>query len=134
MLVTELSREQLEELKEAYSVQLADTADEEIYYSDLANASEIPDDIIFRHYAGVTFTDDDFLCTANKNALEREKVNDREADMVLAEKNFKAVCRALNKTKTRDEYMNAWKKPRAFYHEHSVDEAIEILKKENSCK
>ena len=74
MNVTELSREQLTELKCNYLEQLADDGSfaevldvdyNEPSYSDLANADEIvPDDVIFWNYEGVCFVSDDFFCTA----------------------------------------------------------------------
>ena len=74
MNVTELSREQLTELKCNYLEQLADEGSfaevldvdyNEPSYSDLANADEIvPDDVIFWNYEGVCFVPDDFFCTA----------------------------------------------------------------------
>lgn len=74
MNVTELSREQLTELKQYYLEQLADEGSyaevldvdyNEPSYSDLANADEIVhDDVIFWNYEGVCFVHDDFFCTA----------------------------------------------------------------------
>lgn len=72
MDVTELTRDQLAELKQAYLVELDDEGMlEEIIGTDcvswgaLANADEIvPDDVMFRHYDGVLFSSDDFSCTA----------------------------------------------------------------------
>lgn len=74
MDVRDLSREQLIELKEHYMIELAD---EGIYaeimgvdwdepsMGEIANADElIPDDVIFNHYEGFTFSDEDFFCTA----------------------------------------------------------------------
>ena len=68
MSVYELSREQLDELKEAYYVELSDSgeADEVLDGIGLLNTNEIPDDIIFTHYDGVCFTCDDFFCTAGQ--------------------------------------------------------------------
>lgn len=70
MQVNELTREQLIEVKQRYLTQLADDGNyaevvgvdyDEPSYHDLANADEIvPDDVIFRNYEGVNFTDDDF--------------------------------------------------------------------------
>ena len=74
MNVTELSRDQLIELKQNYLEQLADEGSyaevldvdyNEPSYSDLANADEIvPDCVIFKNYEGVCFVPDDFFCTA----------------------------------------------------------------------
>lgn len=65
MDVTELSREQLVELKQNYLCSLADSGDySEVFdvnyigvsYSDLLNADDIvPDDVIFDNYCGVIF-------------------------------------------------------------------------------
>lgn len=57
--VYDLSRDELDELKEAYAVQLATDG---ISYGELLESHEMPDDIIFNHYAGIMFSDDDFLC------------------------------------------------------------------------
>lgn len=75
MNVTELSREQLTELKCNYLEQLADEGSFaevlDVDYNepscwDLANADEIvPDDVIFKNYEDVCFVNDDFFCTAN---------------------------------------------------------------------
>jgi len=70
MKVTELTREQLVEVKQSYLTQLADEgAFAEVLdvdydapsYDDMANADEIvPDSVIFEHYADTEFTTDDF--------------------------------------------------------------------------
>lgn len=75
MDVTELSREQLIELKQNYLCSLDDSgAYSEVFdvdhigvsYSDLLNADDIvPDDVVFDNYCGVIFCDDDFICRAN---------------------------------------------------------------------
>ena len=75
MNVTELTREQLTELKCNYLEQLADegTFAEvlDVDYNepsdyDLINADEIvPDCVIFKNYEDVCFVNDDFFCTAN---------------------------------------------------------------------
>lgn len=67
MTVRELNKKQLNELKEAYVTQLADCGEDEdvigISYAELADAAEIPDEIIFNHYNGIIFTNDDFFCS-----------------------------------------------------------------------
>lgn len=73
MNVTELNREQLTFLKQAYMTQLADEgAFAEVFevdydepsYADLANADElVPDDVIFDHYKGTDFVEEDFPVT-----------------------------------------------------------------------
>ena len=65
MTVRELSRDQLNELKQAYAARLAETG-EEISYGELVESTEIPDDVIFNHYDGILFTDDDFFCSCGK--------------------------------------------------------------------
>ena len=65
MTVRELSGDQLNELKQTYAAQLAETG-EEINYGELVEAIEIPDDVIFNHYDGILFTDDDFFCSCGK--------------------------------------------------------------------
>lgn len=65
MNVTELNRDQLIELKQSYLCQLNDCGEHEevveVSYDELANA----DDVIFEHYQGVIFSEDDFFCSAN---------------------------------------------------------------------
>ena len=75
MDVTELSREQLEELKNNYMAELVNEGTfaevmncdyNESSWDDCANADKlIPDEVIFEHYAGIEFVNDDFFCTAN---------------------------------------------------------------------
>jgi len=72
MTVQELSREQLTELKEHYLVELDNegtleeiTGLDAIYYGVLADIDEVvPDEVIFDHYDGIDFVEDDFFCTA----------------------------------------------------------------------
>lgn len=52
MDVRELSRDQLEELKETY---LWGTENDYVF------AYEIPDSVIFEYYGGICFVDDDFF-------------------------------------------------------------------------
>ena len=73
MLVTDLNRDQLTELKSNYLVQLADEGRfaevggvdyDYPDWDDMAHADEIvPDDVIFRQYEGIDFVPDDFFCT-----------------------------------------------------------------------
>ena len=70
MDVTELNRDQLVELKQNYLCELDDSGEHEevvgVSYGELADADEIvPDDVIFDHYSGVIFTNDDFFCSVN---------------------------------------------------------------------
>jgi len=66
MTVYDLSREQLNELKQTYATQLSDCGDDEevlgISYEELADAEELSDEVIFNHYDGMVFTNDDFFC------------------------------------------------------------------------
>lgn len=73
MLVTELSREQLNELKTNYYSQLVDEGIfaevmgvdiDEPSYEMLEKVNEyISDEFIFENYDGIYFTDDDFWCS-----------------------------------------------------------------------
>lgn len=73
MKVTELNREQLTFLKQAYMTQLADEGMfaemfdvdyDEPSYADLANADElVPDDVIYDHYEDSDFVEEDFCVT-----------------------------------------------------------------------
>lgn len=70
MYVTELNRDQLNELKQAYLCELADCGELEevvgVSYNELADADEIvPDNVIFEHYQDIVFSEDDFFCNAN---------------------------------------------------------------------
>lgn len=70
MTVSELTREQLIQLKQDYMVQLADCGEfaevmgvdyDEPSYGDLADADEIiPDSVIYEHYGDISFDEDDF--------------------------------------------------------------------------
>lgn len=57
--VYDLNREELNELKD--SMFLADDADEEILNS-INYYWEIPDEVIYNHYNGISFVDEDFMC------------------------------------------------------------------------
>ncbi len=58
MTVHQLSREQLNELKETY---MFETVCSGPSYSDLAEACNIPDELIFEHYDEYDFVNDDFF-------------------------------------------------------------------------
>ena len=70
MTYSELTRDQLIQLKQDYMVQLADCGEfaevmgvdyDEPSYGDLVNADElIPDDVIKEHYGDIWFYEDDF--------------------------------------------------------------------------
>ena len=71
MKVTELNREQLIQLKQRYLgilvdegtfAEVLDVDYDEPSYADLANADEIvPDDVVFRHWEGTEFVEEDFV-------------------------------------------------------------------------
>lgn len=74
MNVTELNRDQIHELKEAYLIRLADEGtfaevlgvdyDSPSWY-DMANADSIvSDEVIFEEYANTNFVEEDFFCGA----------------------------------------------------------------------
>ena len=65
MYVTELSQEELEELKcNYYTEHLLEVEDREPFMSEFANIDEIIDDTtIFEAYNGYVFSEDDFFCT-----------------------------------------------------------------------
>ena len=73
MYVSELNREQLDELKRDYYSQLVnegifaevmDVDIDEPSYEMLANVNEyISDEFIIEHYDGIYFTEDDFFCS-----------------------------------------------------------------------
>jgi len=73
MKVQDLNREQLTFLKHAYMTQLADEGlfaemfgvdYDEPSWGDLARADElVPDDVIFDHYEGSDFVEEDFCVT-----------------------------------------------------------------------
>ena len=56
--VYDLNREQINELKNCIFWQALDE-DEEIL-EGINYSWEIPDDVVFNHYSGICFTDDDF--------------------------------------------------------------------------
>ena len=58
--VKELTREELNELKASYLTKLKE--DESPSYQDYVNAENIPDEIIFEEYEGITFVKEDFFC------------------------------------------------------------------------
>ena len=59
MDVRELNEEQLDELKWTYFYDMESWEYEYPW--------DIPDDVIFNHYAGIDFVDDDFSCTAKNS-------------------------------------------------------------------
>ena len=63
MVVQDLTREQMDELKTAYFWQ-EETQD--ILPDDITSPEQIPDDIIIEHYSGICFVNDDFFCAMGK--------------------------------------------------------------------
>ena len=64
MDVTELSRDQLDELKLDYFWELADENSELL--DGITCSDEIPDDMVLERFKGVCFSCDDFSCTAGQ--------------------------------------------------------------------
>lgn len=62
--VRDLTKEQLQELKEAYFWQ---EETQNILGDDIVSPEHIPNDVIFHHYEGMLFTDDDFICTMQED-------------------------------------------------------------------
>lgn len=58
MTVRELTRDQLDELKSAF---FWDPDTQGILPQDIVFPDEIPDDMIFSHYSGICFVEDDFF-------------------------------------------------------------------------
>lgn len=72
MDVTELNRDQLNELKQFFLCDKREIECEESgekyntpSYSELVLSEDIPDDVIFEYYEGIIFSEDDFFCSAN---------------------------------------------------------------------
>ena len=64
MSVYELNEDQKNELKENYITEMAKLEDRTPSYGELANATKVPDELIYKLYADITFSPDDFWCTA----------------------------------------------------------------------
>ena len=62
--VRDLTKEQLQELKEAYFWQ---EETQEILGDDIIFPEQIPDDVIFQYYEDVSFVNDDFICTMQED-------------------------------------------------------------------
>lgn len=56
--VRELNKDELDELRETYYWQLVDTGEDE----GIDGPEDIPDDVLFDHYAGISFVEEDFFC------------------------------------------------------------------------
>lgn len=66
-IVQDLTQEQLDELKESYFWQ---DETQDILQGAYTSPEQIPNDIIFEHYDGICFVDDDFYCTAGNSNFE----------------------------------------------------------------
>lgn len=71
MNVYELSRDQLDELKSAYFWSENPGPMFDALGRPCLFPGDIPDNVIFREYDGISFTDDDFCCTAWGGAVDR---------------------------------------------------------------
>lgn len=58
MDVTELTQDQLDELKNSYFYNVVE--------HNYSYVNDIPNKVIFKHYKGINFVNDDFFCTAGK--------------------------------------------------------------------
>ena len=64
MLVHELNRDQLNELKEAFAIMEAENNGESVNMDKLLESHEsISDEEVFEYYDGTIFSDDDFMCS-----------------------------------------------------------------------
>lgn len=65
MTISELTADQMTELKQAYLTEhLLETEERTPSYNEIANADEIvPDWVIFEAYSGTIFSEYDFCCT-----------------------------------------------------------------------
>ena len=57
MDVRELNKDQIDELKSTYLYDVE---------NDYTCAKEIPNEVIFNHFSGINFVNDDFACTVNQ--------------------------------------------------------------------
>jgi hypothetical protein len=62
MTVRELSQDQLNELKQAYVCEKVGCPS----YGELADSVDIPNEVIYAHYAGYDFVNDDFWCSCGQ--------------------------------------------------------------------
>lgn len=61
--VQDLTRDELDELKQNYVCEVNEGAGTLTYWSDSAEAADtIPDEVLFEYYAGTNFYEDDFWC------------------------------------------------------------------------
>lgn len=61
LTVYDLSADQMEELKSSFFWQ---DETQDILENDFTSPDQIPDEIIFGHYDGMIFSEDDFCCSA----------------------------------------------------------------------
>ena len=60
-VVQDLTREELDELKQSYICMMKEGSNEPTYWDDLAEAPEyISDKTLFEYYDGMTFAEEDF--------------------------------------------------------------------------
>lgn len=95
MMVRDLNREQLNELKETYATLLAETDQEVIGYEGLVSATGIPDDVIFNHYEGIIFSEDDFSIV-----VESEDNMDTNKMIEIIRKEYAEVVKALKEAES----------------------------------
>jgi len=60
--VKELSREELNELKQSYLCEMVASPS----YGEMADSVNISDEVIYAHYAGVAFGPEDFFCSCQQ--------------------------------------------------------------------
>ena len=61
--VQNLTRDELDELKQNYVCEVNEGAGTLTYWSDSAEAAyTIPDEVLLEYYAGTNFSEDDFWC------------------------------------------------------------------------
>ena len=63
--VHDLTPEELSELKGDYYWQLDECGEADEMGISLWNTDDIPDQVIFEHYAGISFVEDDFFCNVH---------------------------------------------------------------------
>lgn len=74
MEIHELNREQLIELKQAILFNRLDKNGECPSYGEIADVNElISDEEVYETYAGTTFPEDDFMCSAGANREEEDE-------------------------------------------------------------
>lgn len=62
--VRDLNKDELEELRWSYYCQLVDEGEDD----GIEWVDDIPDAVLFDHYAGIGFVEDDFFCNLDKEA------------------------------------------------------------------